>query len=59
MAARAYTVSCADHGEMARDTLRCCWVCPDCGARLDDEDVHRLVTRAPADSPVPLPIVVT
>jgi hypothetical protein len=59
--ARAYTVSCAEHGEMVRDSLRYCWLCPDgeCGARLDDEDVFRLVSTAPASLPDPLPLVVT
>ena len=59
MAARAFTVSCAEHGEMARDEPRCGWACPDCRAWLPDEDVHRLVLAAPAGSPDPLPLVVT
>ena len=61
MAARAYTVSCAEHGAMERDFPRCGWKCSSegCGAWLPDEEVRRLVTRAPADSPDPLPLVVT
>lgn len=61
MAARGFTVSCADHGEMARDEPRCGWVCPDggCGAWLPDEEVRRLVLAAPDGSPDPLPVVVT
>ena len=59
MAARAFTVSCADHGEMARDELRCGWVCGECRAWLPDDKVRRLVLAAPDGSPVPLPLVVT
>ena len=59
MAARAFTVSCADHGEMARDIPRCGWVCADCKAWMPDEEVRRLVLAAPPGHPVPLPLVVT
>lgn len=59
--ARTFTVSCDEHGPMERDHLRCRWRCTAqaCRAWLPDEDVHRLVTGAPTDSPDPLPIVVT
>lgn len=59
MAARAFTVSCAGHGEMARDIPRCGWVCAGCKAWLTDEEVSRLVLAAPAGSPDPIPLVVT
>lgn len=61
MAARTFTVSCAEHGEMARDTPRCGWVCADseCRAWLPDEEVRRLVLAAPPGSTDPLPLVVT
>ena len=59
MAARAFTVSCADHGEMARDIPRCGWVCAGCKAWMSDEEVRRLVIAAPPRHPDPLPLVVT
>ena len=59
MAARAFTVSCADHGEMARDEPRCGWVCGGCKAWLPDDEVRRLVLAAGPGHPVPLPLVVT
>jgi hypothetical protein len=59
MAVRSYTVDCVDHGPMVRDEPRKAWKCADCPAWLPDEDVYRLVTRVPADSPDPVPIVVT
>jgi len=61
MAVRAYTVDCYDHGPMERDEPRKGWTCADdgCPASLSDEDVYRLVTGVSADSPDPVPIVVT
>ena len=61
MAVRLYTVDCAVHGPMVRDLPGAGFRCADetCGARLDDEDVHRLVTGSPQDQPGPVPIVVT
>jgi len=59
VSARRYTVACDEHGEMTRDELRLAWACPErCGAWLPDEQVYRLVSAA-ADSPDPVPIVVT
>lgn len=61
MALRRYTVECAEHGPMERDQVRFGWLCTtgSCGAWLPDEEVRRLVTGAPADSPDPVPLVVT
>jgi len=61
MTARDFTVSCADHGDMSRDEPRNAWECPDsgCSAWLPDSEVYRLVKGVPADSPDPVPIVVT
>ena len=61
VAARNFTVACAEHGPMVRDEARKTWECPDgdCKARLPDEEVYRLKRAAPDDSPDPLPIVVT
>ena len=60
MAARAFTVSCAEHGEMARDEPRCGWACAaeDCRAWLPDEEARRLVLAAPPGS-LRVPLVVT
>jgi hypothetical protein len=61
MAARAFTVSCADHGEMARDEPRCGWVCADrqCRTFLPDEEVRALVLAAPVGDGGLVPLVVT
>jgi hypothetical protein len=61
VAARNFTVVCAEHGPMVRDQPRHAWTCPDgdCRAWLPDEEVCRLKMAAPDDSPDPLPIVVT
>lgn len=56
---KGYTVSCYDHGPMARDEPRFEWYCFTCGRKIGDEEVYRLVKRAPEGSPDPLPIVVT
>ena len=61
MAVRNFTVECAEHGPMLRDELRRDWTCEagGCPAWMTDERVRRLVTDAPADSPDPVPVVVT
>lgn len=58
---REYTVECADHGEMRRDYMRYLYYCKNrsCNRELPDTEVYRLVTGAPENTPVPIPIVVT
>jgi hypothetical protein len=61
VSALRFTVSCADHEEMERDHALCGWKCTaaGCAAWLPDDEVHFLLMRAPADSPDPVPLVVT
>jgi hypothetical protein len=60
MATFAYTVECASHGAMRRNTPMSRWECATagCPARLPDEDVRPLVTAAPSTGE-PVPLVVT
>jgi hypothetical protein len=49
-------ILCDEHGQMEHDAMRCWWFCGECGRKLPDEDVHRLLMGA--REPVPQ-IVVT
>jgi hypothetical protein len=61
VSALRFTVSCVDHDVMERDHARHGWKCAaeGCTAWLPDDEAYRLMLRAPADSPDPVPLVVT